>query len=284
MDIRHVAAIDTEVQDFLDNYPFDFPLEVGLGTIDYEDIDAAYKEKVINVTAEYLDRINVWSFAKNQLYYPMVLEGLKRIRMYALNEAESIYSYMLIHLPDFLVNLPGHLIVEYKNIIDVNTGYPIPDRDEYLKDNFNPRYRPFIDIVQKVHGLIVLKINHIINDIESEKTNENLIGYNEGKTQFEDFGISKVEVNDNVKDHPINYKVHLLHKLGLLEPLKKYYKEKNPSSKNDHFASLLREVLDKTANVYTIKRAVTAALNNEIIESRALKEKLSNTLKKHNLE
>lgn len=85
------------------------------------------------------------------------------------------------------------------------------------------------------------------------------------------------------KDQPINYKVHLMHKLGCLEPLKRHYKEINPNSTNNDFAKLLAEILD-TNKVGTVKRVVSAALSNEDIESQKLKDKLYKTLKDHNFE
>jgi len=244
---------------------------------DLKDLRPQFKKERILEFERYLNEISLFVESKEyKPYLNYLIKGVKEIRQ-KIEKDKSNFYFEILELD--INSISDYDLQELKREGMNRDGYePFNDEEKYEYVIQNCRSEGCISSIKTFHYLYTLLIVGMDNLISNLTTDPISLVPVES-----DFSLD----NDNKQvddDQPINYKIHLLHSLGFLEPLNNYYKEKNPHSNRDDFAGLIGELLDPTAKIGTIKRVISSALKNEELGSYKLKQKLSKTLKDHNLE
>ena len=230
-------------------------------TLLYDPIDLTSREHLDNY---YQDLVN----SEFKTYYET------EVKQFLLKTASVKYKLELLEtLINHYLNLgPGG---EYKNLIKgYFKDYKIQKK---LKDGWmsETKYTTLENTVCRSLYIMVEALKKEVEYINNQ--NENI------RTAPISNNLQVVNEN-NTEENSTAYKVWMLQKLRVLATLNDTYLEKNPNSKRDDFAKLIINIIGVSdTKLVSVKRYITAALNNEEILTDKLKDQLSKTLNEHNL-
>ena len=281
MDIIKLAEIHDQLELLILDYPF--YNSVLIKKYDFENTyspeNSELRSEGIVFCSEFVQDCKNWITQNPPPYRSHVLDAIKKLEQLSVHQMNTLHATLHRCTSDFLIDLPNHLREEGKNIIDVNTGYPPHYLEDILTTSYNPKYQAFIEMVLYVQQLLLTGLRYVLEEGESEGTEIRTMP----EVPLDILKPAEPESQAENDKNFVSYKVHLLHKLGILEPLKKVYKEKNPGTPDKRFSEFMKELLGAEVKTPAITRAVTSALQNED-KTEPLKRYLARISKEHNLD
>jgi hypothetical protein len=273
MNIQKLAEIDEKLEYFKN----EVPLYLG-GLILFKDfgkdVDTdKFKKEQIRICAEYLQELQ--SFSINTEPVNKILGGLNEIKEISEQRLQCIYVDCDSFFDDFCLDTGNYWKNSHGVFIDPDTGYPARDPDEMLIRNFNKDYQNPVLVLEYLYGLFIQGLDLIIHDL----------GVNQIAHLIQNEPIQQQITAPTELDTAsgnINYKVLLLHGLGVLRPLKKEYEERNPGANKDEFAKLIADLIGAENQIKTVLREIDKTNNLHELSQKVI-NRVNAQLSKHNL-
>lgn len=233
MDLIKVAEIDNYLQQQLNICPLDV-LDFVSDRVNLKELPVDFKNDQIVICAKYLDDLDEWVNMQDRKYLQKIAKGIEEISELVKQWKISLYKDFYINFDDFVTDFAPHLRPSQngRGIVDVNTGYPLDEYQEYifLAANHNPRYNETINVLGYLFNLLIDGLQDTVNNVHNKKLAVAFAHLEETKTETPGIEITpshkqETDLDTIILAEATGHKILLLHELGIIDYLIKKYNQ-----------------------------------------------------------